>query len=50
MADFKNNYDDIRENLKYDEGGTMRYSATFSIKFGGTDTDGDGIPDYLDNE
>ena len=33
MADFKNNYDDIRESLKYDEGGTMRWSAMLSMKF-----------------
>ena len=30
MADFKQ-YDDIKESLKYDEGGTMRWSATFSL-------------------
>ena len=42
------NYDDIKESLHYDEGGTMRWSATFSVKFGGTDTDGDGIEDSLD--
>ena len=29
MADFKNNYDDIKQSLQYDEGGTMRWSATF---------------------
>lgn len=34
MADYKNNYDDIRESLKYDEGGKMRWSAMFVIKFG----------------
>ena len=33
MADFKNNYDDIRESLHYDEGGTMRWSAMLSMKF-----------------
>ena len=33
MADFKNNYDDIRDSLKYDEGGTMRWSAMLSMKF-----------------
>jgi outer membrane protein OmpA-like peptidoglycan-associated protein len=48
MADFKNNYDDIKPSLMYDEGGTMRWSATFSVKFGGTDTDGDGIYDQHD--
>ena len=33
MADFTNNYDDIRESLHYDEGGTMRWSAMLSMKF-----------------
>ena len=33
MADFKNNYDDIRDSLHYDEGGTMRWSAMLSMKF-----------------
>ena len=33
MADFKNNYDDIRESLHYDEGGTMRWSVMLSMKF-----------------
>ena len=33
MADYKNNYDDIRESLHYDEGGTMRWSAMLSMKF-----------------
>ena len=33
MADFKNNYDNIRESLHYDEGGTMRWSAMLSMKF-----------------
>ena len=33
MADFKNNYDDIRDSLRYDEGGTMRWSAMLSMKF-----------------
>ena len=31
-----------------DEGGTMRWSAMLSVKFGGTDTDGDGIYDDHD--
>ena len=33
MADYKNNYDDIRESIRYDEGGTMRWSAMLSMKF-----------------
>ena len=33
MVDFKNNYDDIKESLRYDEGGTMRWSAMLSMKF-----------------
>ena len=31
-----------------DEGGSMRYSVGFSVKFGGIDTDGDGIKDSED--
>jgi outer membrane protein OmpA-like peptidoglycan-associated protein len=31
-----------------DEGGTMRYSVGLSVKFGGTDTDGDGVYDKHD--
>jgi outer membrane protein OmpA-like peptidoglycan-associated protein len=31
-----------------DEGGTMRWSAMLSVKFGGTDTDGDGVYDEYD--
>jgi outer membrane protein OmpA-like peptidoglycan-associated protein/outer membrane protein W len=31
-----------------DGGGTMRYSIGFSVKFGGTDTDGDGVYDKHD--
>ena len=33
MADFKNNYDDIRGSLRYDEGETLRWSAMLSMKF-----------------
>jgi outer membrane protein OmpA-like peptidoglycan-associated protein/outer membrane protein W len=32
-----------------DEGGSMRYSLGFSIKFGGTDTDEDGVYDKHDD-
>ena len=35
-------------NPALDEGGTMRWSAGVSVKFGGTDTDGDGIYDDQD--
>ena len=31
-----------------DEGGSMRYSVGLSVKFGGTDTDGDGVYDKHD--
>ncbi|MDA9356658.1 OmpA family protein [Flavobacteriaceae bacterium] len=31
-----------------DEGGSMRYSVGFAVKFGGTDTDGDGVYDKHD--
>ena len=31
-----------------DEGGSMRYSVGFSVKFGGIDTDGDGVYDKHD--
>ena len=31
-----------------DEGGSMRYSLGFSVKFGGKDTDGDGVYDKHD--
>ena len=31
-----------------DEGGSMRYSIGLSVKFGGTDTDGDGVYDKHD--
>ena len=51
MADFRHNMADFQRRGKvtpYDEGGTMRYSAMLSIKFGGTDTDGDGIYDEHD--
>jgi outer membrane protein OmpA-like peptidoglycan-associated protein len=49
MAEAKHNYDNVGGATQIDEGGTMRYSAMFSVKFGGTDTDGDGIYDEHDN-
>ena len=49
MAEAKHNYDNVGGAQQIDEGGTMRYSAMFSVKFGGTDTDGDGIYDEHDN-
>ena len=36
-------------NQRLDEGGTMRWSVGVSVKFGGTDTDGDGIYDDHDD-
>ena len=33
MADYKNNYDDIKDSLRYDEGETLRWSAMLSMKF-----------------
>ena len=49
MAEAKHNYDNVGGATLIDEGGKMRYSAMFSVKFGGTDTDGDGIYDEHDN-
>ena len=50
QVDYKLNMSDNgRENtVMLDEGGTMRYSVGFSVKFGGTDTDGDGVYDKHD--
>ena len=50
MADYKHNMDDLGtwKTPLLDEGGTMRWSAMLSVKFGGTDTDGDGIYDDHD--
>ena len=50
MADYRHNMDDLQRwnTPVLDEGGTMRYSAMLSVKFGGTDTDGDGIYDDHD--
>ena len=53
QADYKQNYDDAVDmagiNQYMDDGGSMRWSASVSVKFGGTDTDGDGIYDKYDN-
>ena len=51
MADYKHNMDDLGtwKTPLLDEGGTMRWSAMLSVKFGGTDTDGDGIQDSEDD-
>ena len=48
MAEYKNNYDNVGGAMLLDEGETMRWSASLSVKFGGTDTDGDGIYDEYD--
>tara|TARA_B110000003_G_scaffold41912_1_gene39098 strand:- start:3 stop:1385 length:1383 start_codon:yes stop_codon:yes gene_type:complete len=50
QVDYKVNMSDNgRGNtVMLDEGGTMRYSVGFSVKFGGTDTDGDGVYDKHD--
>ena len=50
QVDYKMNMSDNgRGNtVMLDEGGTMRYSVGFAVKFGGTDTDGDGIYDKHD--
>ena len=50
MSEYKQNLDRDGMNRAplLDNGGTMRWSAMFSVKFGGTDTDGDGIYDDYD--
>ena len=50
QVDYKQNMSDNGRgsNVMLDDGGTMRYSVGFSVKFGGTDTDGDGIYDKHD--
>ena len=50
MADYRHNMDDLQRWATpiLDEGGSMRWSAMLSVKFGGTDTDGDGIYDDHD--
>ncbi|MAU30675.1 MAG: cell envelope biogenesis protein OmpA [Flavobacteriaceae bacterium] len=48
MTEYKNNYDFTGKSPRLDEGTTMRWSAMLSVKFGGTDTDGDGVYDQHD--
>jgi len=54
QTDYKHNLGDGTKmpsagiNQQLDEGGSMRWSAGVSVKFGGTDTDGDGIYDKHD--
>ncbi len=55
MSEYKHNMDDYGKANSFggpgpllDEGGTMRWSAMLSVKFGGTDTDGDGVYDEYD--
>ena len=51
QTDYKHNMESVDwmlDNPALDEGGTMRWSAGVSVKFGGTDTDGDGIYDDHD--
>ena len=55
QSDYKHNYDGDKVkisnagiNQQLDEGGSMRWSVGVSVKFGGTDTDGDGIYDKHD--
>ena len=50
MSEYRHNMDDLQRwnTPVLDEGGTMRWSAMLSVKFGGTDTDGDGIYDDHD--
>ena len=52
MSELRHNMDDMQRTSRIkplDEGGTMRWSAMLSVKFGGTDTDGDGMGDVCDN-
>ena len=51
MSELRHNMDNMQRTSRVqplDEGGTMRWSAMLSVKFGGTDTDGDGIYDDHD--
>ena len=50
MSEYKHNLDrdGMNRTPLLDNGGTMRWSAMFSVKFGGIDTDGDGIYDDHD--
>ena len=49
QTDYKENYDAVIDELLMDEGGSMRWSVGVSVKFGGSDTDGDGIYDKRDD-
>ena len=49
QTDFKENFDAVEESYLMDEGGSMRWSAGVSVKFGGSDTDGDGVYDKHDD-
>ena len=49
QTDYKENYDAVEQIYLMDEGGSMRWSAGISVKFGGSDTDGDGIYDKHDD-
>ena len=53
QSDYKHNMGDGVKwagiNQRLDEGGSMRWSVGVSVKFGGTDTDGDGIYDDHDD-
>ena len=50
QVDYKLNMDENGRGttIMLDEGGTMRYTVGLSVKFGGTDTDGDGVYDKHD--
>ncbi len=50
MSEYRHNMDDLgmSNTPLLDEGKTMRWSAMLSVKFGGTDTDGDGVYDDHD--
>ena len=37
MSEYKHNLDDIDSGLMLDEGGTMRWSLMFVVKFGKTE-------------
>ena len=49
QTDFKENFDAVEESYLMDEGGSMRWYAGVSVKFGGSDTDGDGVYDKHDD-
>ncbi|MCH1548160.1 MAG: OmpA family protein [Flavobacteriaceae bacterium] len=50
QVDYKLNMDENGRGttIMLDEGGTMRYTVGLSVKFGGTDSDGDGVYDKHD--